>query len=84
MSRVTSRRDAGCTVAAIGALVAVTIWGAFAATKRLLLEVSPATVLLTVLAAVLVTGGLAVRGVCMRSGRATGLGSWSSPSSGWR
>jgi drug/metabolite transporter (DMT)-like permease len=49
----------------VGALVAVTIWGAsFAATKRLLAEVSPGTVLLTrtVLATLLVAGGLALRG----------------------
>jgi drug/metabolite transporter (DMT)-like permease len=57
--------DASRTVAVVGALVAVSIWGAsFAATKRLLAEISPATVLLarTVLATLLVAGGLACRG----------------------
>jgi drug/metabolite transporter (DMT)-like permease len=50
--------------AALGALAAVSVWGAsFAATKRLLGEVSPATVLLgrTVLATLLIGGGLLVR-----------------------
>ena len=49
----------------VGALVGVTIWGgSFAATKRLLAEVSPGTVLLTrtLLATLLVAGALAVRG----------------------
>jgi drug/metabolite transporter (DMT)-like permease len=47
------------------ALVAVTIWGAsFGATKRLLAEVSPETVLFarSVLATLLLVGGLALRG----------------------
>ena len=59
MRSATQRRTA-----ALGALVAVCIWGAsFAATKRLLGEVSPATVLLgrTVLATCLIGGGLLVR-----------------------
>lgn len=59
------RSDASRTAAVVGALVAVSIWGAsFAATKRLLAEVSPGTVLLTrtVLATLLVAGGLAFRG----------------------
>lgn len=53
------------TTAVLGALVAVTVWGAsFAATKRLLLELSPASILLarTVLGALLVTGGLLLAG----------------------
>jgi drug/metabolite transporter (DMT)-like permease len=61
---VTRAGDASRT-AALGALLAVTIWGAsFAATKRLLVEVSPGTVLLgrTVLATLFIGGGLALRG----------------------
>ena len=51
--------------AALQALVAVTVWGAsFAATKRVLAELSPASVLFarTVLGTGLVAGGLALRG----------------------
>jgi drug/metabolite transporter (DMT)-like permease len=51
--------------AALQALVAVTVWGAsFAATKRVLAELSPGSVLFTrtVLGTGLVAGGLALRG----------------------
>src|SRR5689334_9174253 len=58
-------RDDASRTAALGALVAVIVWGgSFAATKRLLAEVSPGTILLgrTVLATLFIAGGLALRG----------------------
>src|SRR5262245_61968051 len=56
---------AGRSPAQIQALIAVAVWGAsFGATKRLLAELSPATVLFTrtALATALVAGGLALAG----------------------